>query len=98
LSRSPDKKRILVVCGTAIATSTVVAMKVKDFLRKHGIKAEVKQCKASEAKTASKDADLIVATTQVVDVSIPVIDGKPIITGIGIDEVERKIVEALQDA
>jgi PTS system galactitol-specific IIB component len=75
----------------------MVAMKVKDFLKKHGIRADVKQCMASEAKTASKDADLIVATTQIVDVSIPVIDGKPIITGIGMDEVEAKIVDALRD-
>lgn len=75
----------------------MVAMKVREFLEKHNIKAEVKQCMTSEAKTASRDADLIVATTQIVDVDIPVIDGIPIITGIGMDKVEDAIIDALRN-
>lgn len=33
------QKRILVACGTAIATSTVVARKIEEELEKRGIKA-----------------------------------------------------------
>jgi PTS system galactitol-specific IIB component len=88
---------VLIVCGTAIATSTVVAIKVAEMLKKHGIQADIRRAMTSEAKTASREADLIIATTQVPDVSVPVISGIPFITGIGIDKIEKEIVEKLQD-
>jgi PTS system galactitol-specific IIB component len=91
------KKRVLIVCGTAIATSTVVAYKVGEILKKHGIEADIRRALTSEAKTASRDADLIVATTQVPTVNVPVISGIPFITGIGMDKLEKEIVEKLQD-
>lgn len=91
------RKRVLIVCGTAIATSTVVAMKVDELLKKHGISAEIRRCMTSEAPTASKDVDLIVATTQVPRVAVPVISGIPFITGIGMDQVEQAILESLRD-
>jgi len=91
------KKRVLIVCGTAIATSTVVAYKIGEILKKHGIEADIRRALTSEAKTASREADLIVATTQVQDVSVPVISGIPFLTGIGIDKIEKEIVEKLQD-
>ena len=68
-----------------------------EILKKHGIKADIRRALTSEAKTASRDADLIVATTQVQDVSVPVISGIPFLTGIGIDKIEKEIVEKLQD-
>jgi PTS system galactitol-specific IIB component len=89
-------KRILIVCGTAIATSTVVAYKVGEILKKHGIKAEIKKELTSAAKVASRDADLIISTTQVPDVKVPVISGIPFITGMGIDKLEKEIIEKLQ--
>lgn len=90
-------KRVLIVCGTAIATSTVVAMKVDELLKKHGINAEIRRCMTSEAKTASKDVDLIVATTQVPAVEVPVVSGIPFITGVGDNKIEQEIVELLRD-
>jgi PTS system galactitol-specific IIB component len=75
----------------------MVASKVQEILKKHKIPAEVKQCRTSEAKTASKDADLIVATTQIVDVSIPIINGIPFISGVGMEKAEQEIVQALQE-
>jgi len=93
---SPRKKRVLIVCGTAIATSTMVAMKVEELLREHGIDADIRRCMTSEAKTAAKDADLIVATTQVVDVAIPVISGIPFISGMGVEQVKQDIVNTLR--
>lgn len=90
------KKRVLIVCGTAIATSTVVAAKVEAILKKHGILGELRRAMTSEAKVAAKEADLIVATTQVPDVQVPVVSGIPFITGIGMDKVEEEIVRLLR--
>ena len=41
-------KKILVACGTAVATSTVVAVAIEEAMKARGIKVECRQCKASE--------------------------------------------------
>jgi galactitol PTS system EIIB component len=90
------KKKILIVCGTAIATSTVVALKVEQLLKREGIPAELKRSMTSEAKSASQGVDLIIATTQVPDVSVPVMSGIPYLTNINVPKLEQEIVEFLR--
>jgi PTS system galactitol-specific IIB component len=41
------RKTILVACGTAIATSTVVAKTLEEVLRERGIDVVTRQCKAT---------------------------------------------------
>lgn len=89
------KKRIYIVCGTGIATSTIVANKVEALLKKRGISAELRRAMTSEARTVAKDADLIIATTQVPDVSVPVLNGIPFITNVGVSKLEEEIVAIL---
>ena len=94
------KKRILVVCGTGVATSTVVVQKVADACRKAGLSVEVVQGKAAEIPMyVSQGIDLIVSTTVLSkrDIPVPVIGGLPYLTGIGADQVSKQIVEALKD-
>lgn len=91
-------KRILVACGTAIATSTVVAIGIEEALKERGIKITTRQCKASEVKSLAGDADLIVTTTPVPsDLGVPVIQTLAFLTGIGKEEVIEEIIEKLQD-
>lgn len=90
------KKRILVACGTAIATSTVVARKIEEELAKRDIQVVTTQCKASEVKSKIDGHDLVVATTFVDDAGdIPVIQTVSFLTGIGIDADIEKIVKYL---
>jgi len=89
------KRKILIVCGTAIATSTVVALKVEELLKRAGIPAELKRCMTSEAKSASKGVDLIISTTQVPDVNVTVLSGIPYITGMNIPKLEQEILDIL---
>ena len=84
-------KKILVACGTAIATSTVVAKKLEEKLRARGLSVSIDQCKASEVGGKAAAYDLIVSTTEVDDTR-----GKPhvrtlsFLTGMGIEaDVER---------
>ena len=63
------KKRILVACGTAIATSTVVAKKIEELLKAKGIDVVVDQCKAAEASSKADMFDLIVTTTPIAGVT-----------------------------
>ncbi len=89
-------KKILVACGTAIATSTVVALKLEEMLRARGIDVKIDQCKASEVGSKASAYDVIVSTTEVDDTR-----GKPIVrtlsflTGIGIDADVEKIAKLL---
>jgi PTS system galactitol-specific IIB component len=89
-------KKILVACGTAIATSTVVAKKLEAELQKRGIDVKIDQCKASEVGAKVQGYDLVVSTTEVDDAR-----GKPIVrtlsflTGIGIDKDVETIVRLL---
>jgi galactitol PTS system EIIB component len=90
-------KKILVACGTAIATSTVVAKKLEAELGKRGIEVKIDQCKASEVGSKAEGYDLVVSTTEVDDAR-----GKPIVrtlsflTGIGIDKDVETIVRLLR--
>lgn len=90
------RKRILIVCGTGIATSTMVHSKLEALLKKNGIQADIRRAMTSEARNASRDVDLIIATTQVPDVKVPVLNGVPYITGIGIQKLEEEILAFLK--
>jgi PTS system galactitol-specific IIB component len=89
-------KKILVACGTAIATSTVVAKKLEEKLRARGLAVAIDQCKASEVGAKAGGYDLIVSTTEVDDTR-----GKPhvrtlsFLTGIGVDADVDKIAKLL---
>ncbi len=91
-------KTILVSCGTAVATSTVVLRKIEESLQSRGIKVNLIQCKASEVPSKLSGVDLIVTTTPVGDVgNIPVIQTLSFITGIGVDADMEKILSYVKD-
>lgn len=91
------RKGILVVCGTGIATSTVVARKLEEKLKEKGIDVETRQCKVAEVESMLENVDLIVATTPVPDdIKIPVIKTLAFLTGIGEDEAIEEIVRKLR--
>jgi PTS system galactitol-specific IIB component len=95
------EKRVLIACGTAIATATVVAEKVKEIAKEAGISVSVAQCKAAEVRgrIATFNPHVIVATTYVPkDLGIPVFNGVPFLSGVGMDVLKAQIVEALKKA
>ena len=89
-------KRILVACGTAIATSTVVAKKLEERLGALGLDVQIDQCKASEVGSRAASYDVIVSTTEVDDTKgKPVVRTLSFLTGIGIDADVQKIAKLL---
>ena len=91
---------ILVVCGTSVATSTVVREKLKEALPDRGVElGTLTKAKATEApsKVDRGDYDLIVATTSLNEdqFDIPVITTQAFMTGIGEDDVLDEIAEKL---
>ncbi|MCS7350011.1 PTS sugar transporter subunit IIB [Thermoflexus sp.] len=90
-------KRVLVACGTAIATSTVVAKAIEEGLAARGVPVVTRQCKAAEVPALAKDFDLVVTTTPVPqDLGIPVIQTLAFLTGVGKDQVLDQIAEILR--
>jgi galactitol PTS system EIIB component len=88
---------IVVACGTAIATSTHVSMKIKEEMGKRGKSINIIQCRVQEIPRYMDSASIIVSTTNVpFDVKVPVFDGIPFLTGIGLEEVINKIDQALK--
>jgi PTS system galactitol-specific IIB component len=89
-------KKILVACGTAIATSTVVAKKLEEKLKAKGIEVSIDQCKASEVASKVDRYDLVVSTTEIDDAKgKPVVRTLSFLTGVGIDADVDKIAKLL---
>ncbi len=88
------KKRLLVVCGSGIATSTLAMGKVKDWLAKEGLTSGVDLFQGSiqGALTTAKDYDAVITTTIVPpELRSDVIDGVALITGVGTDKVFAQV-------
>jgi len=91
-------KKLLIMCGTGVATSTVVTGKIKDWLKNNGLDKEVTlyQSKVADEMNKIDDYDAIVTTTVVPDkIKSKVINGVPLLTGIGADEVYDEIKRQL---
>ena len=60
-------KRIIIACGSGVATSTVANQKVSAYLDEHGYsgKYQIEQCQVSELAEKGKSADFAIATTVV---------------------------------
>lgn len=96
------KKNLLLVCGTSVATSTVLQQKLKKELPKRGIEVgKLTKAMASEAERKAKSGsyDLIVTTTSLREdrYDVPVIKTQAFMTGVGEEEVLQEIVDALKD-
>ncbi|MCS3606872.1 PTS galactitol transporter subunit IIB [Erwinia rhapontici] len=92
------KRKIIVACGGAVATSTLAAEEIKELCEEHGITLDLVQCRVTEIETYMDDADLICTTARVDRTfgDIPVVHGMPFVSGVGIDALRQKILTLLQ--
>jgi PTS system galactitol-specific IIB component len=93
-------KTLYLVCATGIATSSMIRVKITDFLETKGIEVDVHNFRVAEMFPERITADLIVATTQVpqeITDNFKVINGLPLLTGAGEDETLEAIAAALKD-
>ena len=91
------KKKVIVACGGAVATSTIAANKVVELGKNNGIDIEIAQVRISEIESNLTGADLIVTTSKVKrDYGIPLITGMPFISGVGVEKTEKVILDVLR--
>lgn len=92
-------KKILVACGSGIATSTAVNNKIKNALDDNGFKGKymLKQIKINEALGLSKDFDLLISTTQEpAGIQCEYMSGVPFLTGVGMSKTVDNLIEFMK--
>lgn len=92
-------KRILVVCGMGVATSTVANKTITDYLQIKGIKATITQAKVTEMAGYAGQVDVVVlmANGAIVPetMNAPVVKGLPFLTGVGKEAALVAVEQAL---
>jgi len=93
------KRKIIVACGGAVATSTMAAEEIKELCTEHNITLDLIQCRVTEIETYMDGADLICTTARVDRQfgDIPVVHGMPFVSGVGIDKLKAEILALLQE-
>ncbi|MDR1389755.1 MAG: PTS sugar transporter subunit IIB [Treponema sp.] len=92
-------KRILLACGTAVATSTVVTNRLMEAMKKRGLEGKftTSQCKIAEILSKVSNFDILVSNAKApAGITIPVINGLPLLTGIGAEKVWDEIAELIR--
>lgn len=91
------KKKVLFVCATGIATSTIAEEKVIEYCKEQGIDFDYDQRNVASVPQIAEDFDLIIATTNIpYDVQIPVVNAINLLTGFGMNETLKKIADYLR--
>ena len=92
-------KRVIIACGNGVATSTVVAAKVKDYCATNGVSIDVTRCRMIELHDKANDYDLVVTSGKFSDpdVKTPCIMASSLLTGINAEPTLQKILAALKD-
>lgn len=90
-------KKILVACGTGMATSTMIAEKVKEFLKEVRIECTTTQCILGEVKEQAKNFDLVITSMKLdLEMETPCLVGTPFLIGIGEENLKGKILDILK--
>lgn len=58
------KRKIIVACGGAVATSTMAAEEIKELCQSHNIPVELIQCRVNEIETYMDGVHLICTTAR----------------------------------
>lgn len=91
-------KKIVLACGSGVATSTAVAQKVGALLDEHGYKGQyhIVQCAIAEAPAQCSDAALLIATTVAPQgIECEYVSGIAFLTGMGLDAVQQQILDVM---
>ena len=89
-------KKIIVACGSGVATSQAVASKIDRMLKERKIKATVEAVDIKSLSTHIKQCDVYVSITPDKNkYTVPVINGISFLTGIGVDKEFEKLISYL---
>lgn len=93
-------KKVLIICGTGVATSTVINVKITKWLSEQNLENNVKlyQSKMSDEIDRLDEYDIIISAIIVPNrIKEEVIDGIPLLTGIDDEGVYQKVLEKINE-
>ena len=90
-------KTLLIVCGAGHATSTIAVAKVQEWLNQNkNTEVKIYQSKLADELNKMDDYDAVISTTIVADsIKDKVINGLPLLTGVGVDQLYADLKERL---
>lgn len=90
-------KTLLIVCGAGHATSTIAVAKVQEWLNQNKYTdVKIYQSKLADELNKIDDYDAVISTTIVADsIKNKVINGLPLLTGVGVDQLYADLKERL---
>ena len=90
--------KILVACGSGIATSMLVASVLKDYMAKEKLSVSIDGTSVNNLMFRVTGNDIIVSSAQVpFDTGLPVFNALPILTGMGQDALLAKIADKVRE-
>jgi galactitol PTS system EIIB component len=93
---SLKKFRVLISCGSGIATSTVIANRVKEICEGNGYLVSIEQVKIVEVEKRAPEFDLIVSSAQVPStVKTPSVIAINYLTGLNKEQTDKQIIDIL---
>ncbi|GAA3010082.1 PTS sugar transporter subunit IIB [Tetragenococcus solitarius] len=91
-------KKIIVACGSGVATSQTVASKLAKLLKERKVPADVEAVDIKSLKHHVKNADAYVSIVKSKEeFNIPVFNGVAFLTGMGQEEELQKIIDLLEE-
>lgn len=90
-------KTLLIVCGAGHATSTIAVAKVQEWLNQNKYTdVKIYQSKLADELNKIDDYNAVISTTIVADsIKDKVINGLPLLTGVGVDQLYADLKERL---
>lgn len=90
--------KVIVACGSGVATSQMVAAKISKLLQQRGVDADVEAVDVKSLPQKVKEADAYVAVVKTEEeFDIPTFNGVAFLTGMGQEEELDKLVAAIQN-
>ncbi|WP_077597639.1 PTS sugar transporter subunit IIB [Olsenella urininfantis] len=91
--------KIVVACGSGVATSQAVANKIRKLLEAEGVEAQVVATDVASLHEVLKGAAAYVSVVKTQErVDVPTFNGVAFLTGMGQDEELARLVELVREA
>lgn len=91
-------KKIIVACGSGVATSQTVASKIGRLLKEKGYSADIEAIDIKSLRHHIGSADAYVSIVKTKDeFNIPVFNGIAFLTGMGMSQELEKIIEFINE-
>lgn len=90
--------KLMIACGSGIATSTHAASIVQEYLDERKIPVSIVTCSVQDLANRLTGCDVILSTAQVsFQTDLPVFNGVPLLTGVGDQELLEQLAAKIKE-